>query len=100
MDYQKLNDAMRKDHYHVPFIDQMLDGLVGHGSSGFFYGYFRYNEILLHYDTYAFKCIGLFNIQTTLQMCMMTIFHDNIEVYVVVFMDDFCVIGKSFEVCL
>lgn len=25
MDYMKLNDAMRKDHYLVPFIDQMLD---------------------------------------------------------------------------
>lgn len=29
MDYRKLNDATRKDHYPVPFIDQMLDRLVG-----------------------------------------------------------------------
>ena len=25
MDYQKLNDATRKDHDIIPFIDQMLD---------------------------------------------------------------------------
>lgn len=29
MDYTKLNEATRKDHYLVPFIDQMLDRLVG-----------------------------------------------------------------------
>lgn len=29
MDYRKLNDATRKDHYPVPFIDQMLDRLAG-----------------------------------------------------------------------
>lgn len=27
MDYQKLNDAILKDHYPVPFIDQMRDRL-------------------------------------------------------------------------
>ena len=30
IDYQKLNTATRKDHYPLPFIDQMLDRLVGH----------------------------------------------------------------------
>ena len=30
IDYKKLNTATRKDHYPLPFIDQMLDRLVGH----------------------------------------------------------------------
>ena len=28
IDYRKLNTATRKDHYLLPFIDQMLDRLV------------------------------------------------------------------------
>lgn len=28
IDYRKLNDAIRKDHYPVPFIDQMLDRIA------------------------------------------------------------------------
>ena len=30
IDYKKLNTTIRKDHYPLPFIDQMLDKLVGH----------------------------------------------------------------------
>ena len=30
IDYKKLNIATRKDHYPLPFIDQMLDRLAGH----------------------------------------------------------------------
>nr|GEX45590.1 reverse transcriptase domain-containing protein [Tanacetum cinerariifolium] len=29
IDYRKLNDATRKDHFPVPFMDQMLERLVG-----------------------------------------------------------------------
>ena len=30
MDYKKLNTATRKDHFPLPFIDQMLERFVGH----------------------------------------------------------------------
>nr|GEU91591.1 DNA-directed DNA polymerase [Tanacetum cinerariifolium] len=42
-DYMKLNDATRKDHFSLPFMDQMLEGLSGNkfycfpdGFSGYF----------------------------------------------------------------
>ncbi|GKA15891.1 hypothetical protein Tco_0828296 [Tanacetum coccineum] len=30
IDYKKLNDSTRKDHFPLPFIDQMLERLAGH----------------------------------------------------------------------
>ncbi|KAG5599561.1 hypothetical protein H5410_030931, partial [Solanum commersonii] len=38
--------------------------------------------------------------ETTFQRCMMANFHDIVEDYVMVFMDDFFVFGKSFEVSM
>jgi hypothetical protein len=29
IDYRKLNDATRKDHFPLPFMDQMLERLAG-----------------------------------------------------------------------
>ena len=43
--YRKLNITTRKDHYHLPFIDQMLDRLAGHPYFCFLDGYSRYNKI-------------------------------------------------------
>lgn len=43
IDYRKLNKTTRKDHFLLPFIDQMLDGLLEHDYFCFLYGYSRYN---------------------------------------------------------
>ena len=43
IDYRKLNKATRKDHFPLPFIDQMLDRLVGHEFYYFLDGYSGYN---------------------------------------------------------
>ena len=42
INYRKLNTAIRKDHYPLPFIDQMLDRLAGHPHFYFLDGYSRY----------------------------------------------------------
>ena len=45
IDYRKLNTAIRNDHYPLPFINQMLDRLVGHSHFCFLDGYSGYNQI-------------------------------------------------------
>ena len=43
IDYRKLNTATRKDHYSLPFINQMLDRLAGLPHYCFLNGYSGYN---------------------------------------------------------
>jgi len=50
MDYQKLNKATRKDHFPLPFIDQMLDRLAGHEYYYFLFGYSGYNQIAIAFE--------------------------------------------------
>ncbi|PIN17864.1 DNA-directed DNA polymerase [Handroanthus impetiginosus] len=114
MDYRKLNKATRKDHFPLPFIDQMLDRLAGKEFYYFLDGYSGYNQIAIApedqekitftcpYGTFAFRRMpfGLCNALATFQRCMMAIFTDMVENYIEVFMDDFSVYGDSFDECL
>ncbi|KAJ9562313.1 LOW QUALITY PROTEIN: hypothetical protein OSB04_007473 [Centaurea solstitialis] len=114
MDYRQLNLATKKDHFPLPFIDQMLDRLAGNEFYCFLDGYSGYNQIHIApedqekttftcpFGTFAFRRMpfGLCNAPATFQRCMMAIFTDMIEDTIEVFMDDFSVIGSSFEVCL
>ena len=47
IDYRKLNTTTRNDHFPLPFIDQMLDRLVGHLHFCFLDGYSGYNQIAI-----------------------------------------------------
>ncbi|XP_073137210.1 uncharacterized protein [Henckelia pumila] len=114
IDYRKLNDATRKDHFPLPFIDQMLERLAGHPFYCFLDGYSGYMQIPIdpqdqekptftcHYGTFAYKRmpIGLCNAPDIFQRCTMVIFHDMIEDFIEIFMDAFSVIGSSFDACL
>ena len=51
IDYRKLNEETRKDHYPLPFLDQMLDRLVGHSYNCFLDGYLGYNKIMVNSKT-------------------------------------------------
>ena len=42
-DYCKLNASIRKDHFSLPFIDQMVERLAGHEYDCFLDGYSGYN---------------------------------------------------------
>ncbi|CAA7052849.1 unnamed protein product [Microthlaspi erraticum] len=101
----KLNSSTRKDHYPLPFIDQMLERLANHQYYCFLDGYSGFFQIPIHpddqekttftcpYGTYAYRRMpfGLCNAPATFQRCMMSIFTDLIEEIMEVFMDDFSV---------
>ena len=50
IDYQKLNKATKKDHFLLPFIDEMLERLAKHSFFYFLDGYSGYHQILIHPD--------------------------------------------------
>ena len=45
VDYRELNKATKMDHFPLPFIDQVLDGLAGKKFFSFLDGFSRYNQI-------------------------------------------------------
>ena len=47
IDYRKLNKATCKDHFPLPFLDQILDRLPGHDCYCFLDGYVGYNQIAI-----------------------------------------------------
>ncbi|KAI3773993.1 hypothetical protein L1987_48534 [Smallanthus sonchifolius] len=93
IDYRKLNDATRKDHFPLPFIDQMLERLAGKMFYCFLDGFSGYFQIPIipedqekttftcPYGTFAYRRMpfGLCNAPATFQRCMVAIFHDMIE---------------------
>nr|GFA40403.1 reverse transcriptase domain-containing protein [Tanacetum cinerariifolium] len=114
IDYRKLNGATRKDHFPLPFMDQMLERLAGNQYYCFLDGFFGYFQIPIDpkdqekttftcpYETFAYRRMpfGLCNAPVTFQRCMMAIFHDMIEKTIEVFMDDLSVFRNSFQSCL
>ncbi|GJW85803.1 reverse transcriptase domain-containing protein [Tanacetum coccineum] len=114
IDYRKLNDATQKDHFPLPFMDQMLERLAGNEYYCFLDGLSRYFQIPIDpkdqekttftcpYGAFAYRRMpfGLCNAPGTFQRCMMAIFHDMIDETMEVFMDDFSVFGDSFSSCL
>ena len=112
IDYRKLNTATRKDHFPLPFIDQMLDRLVEHPHLCFLDGYSGYNQIAIAledqekttftcpYGTLAFRRMpfGLCNAPATFQRCMMSMFLDLAEEVMEIFMDDFTFYGSNLNI--
>ncbi|GKE15955.1 reverse transcriptase domain-containing protein, partial [Tanacetum coccineum] len=111
IDYRKLNDATRKDHFPLPFMDQMLERLAGNEYYCFLDGFSGYFQIPIDpqdqektiftcpYGMFAYRRMpfDLCNAPSTFQRCMMGIFHDMIEETMEVFMDNFSVFGDSFS---
>jgi len=114
IDYRKLNKATCKDHFPLPFIDQMLERLAKHSHFSYFDGYSGFFQIPIHpndQDKTTFTCpfgcfayrrmpFGLCNALATFQRCMISIFSGFVENIMEVFMDDFSVHGSSFDDCL
>jgi hypothetical protein len=50
IDYRKLNKATRKDHFPLPFINEMLERLANYSFFCYLNGYSGYHHILIHPD--------------------------------------------------
>ena len=114
IDFIKLNKSTRKDHYPLPFIDQMLERLSDRTHFCILDGYSSFSQIPVSqpdqekttftctFGTYAYRCMpfGLCNALANFQRYMTAIFSDFCEKIVQVFMDDFFVYGTSFDDCL
>nr|GEY75134.1 reverse transcriptase domain-containing protein [Tanacetum cinerariifolium] len=111
IDYHKLNEATRKDHFPLSFMDKMLERLAENEYYCFLDGFSGYFQIPIDpkdQEKTTFTCpdktfayrrmpFGLCNAPGTFQRCIMAIFHDMIEKTMEVFMDDFSVFGNSFR---
>ncbi|GJY26026.1 putative nucleotidyltransferase, ribonuclease H [Tanacetum coccineum] len=112
IDYRKLNDTTQKDHFPLPFIDQVLERLSGNeyycfpdGFSGFFQIPIAPEDqekttFTCTYGTFAYRRMpfGLCNTLATFQRCMTAIFHDMVEDFMEVFIDDFSLKNANFMV--
>ena len=84
---------MRKDHFPLPVMDQLLERVAGHSYDCFLDGYSGYHQIEVDpkdqqkttftypFGTFAYRRIpfGLCNARATFQRCMLSIFGDMVE---------------------
>ena len=114
IDFRKLYATTKKDHFPLPFIDEMLERLAGKCFFCFLDEYSRYYQISVaqenqykttftcHFGTFAYRRMffGLCNALGTFQSYMMSIFSDLIENCIEIFMNDFTIYDNSFDQCL
>ena len=114
IDYRRLNEVTQKDHFPIPFMDQLLERISGYPFYCFLDGYSGYFQIEIAaedqekttftcpFGTYAYRRMpfGLCNAPATFQRCMLSIFSDLVERIMEVYMDDITVYGENFEKCL
>nr|GEZ32037.1 reverse transcriptase domain-containing protein [Tanacetum cinerariifolium]GEZ32046.1 reverse transcriptase domain-containing protein [Tanacetum cinerariifolium] len=93
INYHKLNEGTRKDHFPLPFMDQMRKRLARNQYYWFLDGFFGYFQIPIDpkdqekttftypYERFVYRRMPfrLCNAPGTFQWCMMAIFHDIIE---------------------
>lgn len=114
VDYRELKKATYKDHFPLPFINQVLDTLFEKKFFSFldvFSGYNRIQITLEDHDkttftcpwgTYAYKVLpfGLCNVPTTFQREILRIFSNLLNDCLEIFMDNFTPYGDPFETTL
>ncbi|RVW61670.1 hypothetical protein CK203_065909 [Vitis vinifera] len=83
IDYRKLNAVTRKDHFPLPFIDQVLERVSGHPSIVSWMG-----------------IQGIFKLKLIGRSGKDHFYIDMVERIMEVFMDDITVYGGTFEECL
>ena len=114
VDYREFNKATQKDHFPLPFIDQVLDTLAGKKFFSFLDNFSGYNQIQIapedqdkttftyHWGTFSYRVLpfGLCNAPATFQRAILSIFSNLINEGLEVYMDDFTPYGDDFEPAL
>jgi hypothetical protein len=114
VDYRALNKTTQKDHFPLPFIDQVLDSWSGKKCFSFLDCFNGYNQIKIApqdqdkttfttpWGTFAYRVLpfGLCNAPATFQISVIGIFSDMLNDSMEIFMDDFTPYGVSFQEAL
>jgi len=110
VDYRALNKATQKDHFHLPFINHVLDSLSLKKLFFFLDGSSGYNQIRIApqdqdkttftspWGTFSYRVLpfGLCNAPVTFQRAVIGIFSDMLNDSMEIFMDDFTPYGVTF----
>ena len=105
VDYQRLNAATIPDPFPLPFIDSLLDEVVGKEMYTFLDGFSGYNQVKMDLEdrdkttfitewgvfVATVMMFGLKNAPTTFQRMVQEIFYDYLMDFMKVFVDDFSV---------
>jgi len=111
IDFRDLNLATPKDEYPMPVAEMLVDSTVGFEYLSMLDGYSGYNQIFIAEEDIsktAFRCpgglgcyewlvmpFGLKNVGATFQRAMNSMFHDFIEDFMQVYIDDIVVKSSS-----
>ncbi len=109
VDYHKLNAQTKKDPFSLPFLDWVLDLVVGHEMYSFMDGYNNYNQVkmaiedkekttfILEWGAYAYNVMlfRLWNAIDTFQKIVSKAFKPYLNKFMQVFLDDFSVYGNK-----
>ncbi|KAH9313425.1 hypothetical protein KI387_044059 [Taxus chinensis] len=111
VDYMKLNKAKKKDHYPLPFSNQILDEVASQECYSFADGYNRYNKVRIAKKdqlntmfttpwgtfSYRFMPFGLFNALATFHCFMNRVFEPYIGNFIRVFLYYFYIYGSKMD---
>ena len=111
IDFRDLNAATPKDEYPMPVAEMLVDSAAGYEYLSMLDGYSEYNQIFIAEEDVsktAFRCpgalgtyewvvmpFGLKNAGATYQRAMNTIFHDFINTFMQVYIDDIVIKSVS-----
>ncbi|CAJ2641991.1 unnamed protein product, partial [Trifolium pratense] len=111
IDFRDLNNATPKDEYSMPVAEMLIDSAAGFEYLSMLDGYSGYNQIFIAEEDVAktaFRCpgalgtyewvvmpFGLKNAGATYQRAMNSIFHDFIDTFMQVYIDDIIVKSSS-----
>ena len=99
---QILHNQNPQADFPLPFIEHLLEHVVGKESYSFLHSFFEYNQIIVDPHKTAFStiwgvyvsrkmCFGLINAPSTWQRLMSTLFREFLRDSLEVFLDNLCV---------